>query len=274
MWNRVLTGVAGVFLLASAACQSPLGREYEYEERMYLGVDGSASLILSASIPALVALRGLPLDPAPAARVDRDEVRRIFEDGGCPVTSVGQPWRRDGRRFVQVRFETDDVRSLVRCGPLSWSTYAFEMLPRQDEDDQVRYAQTVGKPADGNPGDPGWTGREIVGFKLHLPSRIDYHNVRRLEDGTPGTYERGNILSWEQYLSDRRAGAPVEIEVVMGAQSILNRTLLLFGLAFAGAVALLGSAIWLTVRRGRRQAAAAGAADGPGTGPPGRSDPR
>lgn len=257
MRNRVTAGLVGLVLLAGAACESPLGRDYEYEERLYLTVDGSASLILSASIPALVALRGLPLDPSPDARVDRDAVLRMFEDAGCPVTSVGQPWRRDGRRFVQVQFETSDVRSLATCGPLSWSTYEFQRISRDDAEDQIRFAQMVGPSAGGDPGNVNWTGSEIVGFRLHLPSRIDFHNVRRLEDGQPGTYERGNILSWEQRLPDRLAGKPVDIQVTMGAQSILFQTLALFAVAFGAAVGLLGLAIWLTVRRGRRQAATA-----------------
>jgi len=251
-WPRPLVALG---LIAVAACDSPLGRQYEYEEQLYLGVDGSATLILSSSIPALVALRDVPLDPSPAARVDRDRVREVFEAAGCPVSSVGQPWRRDGRRFVQVRFETEDVRTLDRCGALSWSDYAFETTAGEDGEDRLRYVQTIGGAAGGNPGDVNWTGREVVGFKLHLPSRIEYHNVRRLEDGEPGEAERGNILAWEQYLTDRRKGAPIRMEVLMGAESILYQTLLLFASAFGAAVAVLGTAIWFTVRRGRKRAA-------------------
>lgn len=255
MPNRARVAVTGLLLAgALAACQSPLGREYEYEEQLYLSVDGSANVILSSSIPALVALRGVPLDPAPSSRVDQAEVRAVFEAAGCPVSSVGAPWRRDGRRFIQVRMATDDVRTLSSCGVLSWSTYALTSEMGDEDGERLRYVQTVGPPAAGNPGDVNWDGSEVVGFKLHLPSRIEFHNVRRLEDGSPGELERGNILSWEQRLADRRAGTPIRMEVVMGADSILYQTLLLFGVAFAAAVSLLGLAIWLTVRRGRKRA--------------------
>jgi hypothetical protein len=193
----------------------------------------------------------------PSGPIRRFGFAGVFEAAGCPVTSVGQPWRRDGRRFVQIQFETSDVRTLATCGPLSWSTYQFRHIPRDDAEDQIRYAQMVGSSAAGDPGNVNWTGSEIVGFRLHLPSRIDFHNVRRLEDGQPGTYERGNILSWEQRLSDRLAGKPVDVQVTMGAQSILFQTLTLFAVAFVAAVGLLGVAVWLTVRRGRRQAATA-----------------
>ena len=62
----------------SCCCRSPwrasggLGGQYEYEEEIYLELDGSATVVVNASIPALVALRGLPLDPNPEARIDRD----------------------------------------------------------------------------------------------------------------------------------------------------------------------------------------------------------
>ena len=68
--------------------------------------------------PALVALRGVPLDPSASARLDRQAIRAMFEAAGCTVDNVGQPWRRKGRRFVQVRIDTTDVRTLSKCGLL------------------------------------------------------------------------------------------------------------------------------------------------------------
>src|SRR5262245_13863272 len=87
----------------SAACGNPLGRQYEYEEQLYLGVDGAATVVVDSSLAALVALRGVTIDTSPTARIDRAEIRRLFEAAACPVQNVGQPWRRKGRRFVQVR---------------------------------------------------------------------------------------------------------------------------------------------------------------------------
>ena len=85
---------------------------------------------------------------------------------------------------------------------------------------------------------------------MHLPSRIRFQNVKRL-DGSNGTTERGNILTWEQRLSDRRAGVPVAIVVKMDGTSILNTTLLIFAGAFVAAVLVLVSIIWWVVRKGR-----------------------
>ena len=53
--------VAALMLsLMAAACGGQMfGRVYEYEEDLYVSLDGSAELIVNASIPALVTLRGL-----------------------------------------------------------------------------------------------------------------------------------------------------------------------------------------------------------------------
>ena len=92
----------------------------------------------------------------------------------------------------------------------------------EPEGETLRYDQRVGAPAGRDPGAPEWDRSEIVAFKLHLPSRILDHNVKRL-DGTNGTIERGNILTWEQTLVDRLAGTPIDMDVTMEAESILYR---------------------------------------------------
>jgi hypothetical protein len=231
----------------TSACHNPLGRQYEYEEQLYLNVDGSGTVIVDGSFPAFVALHGLAVDSAPHALTDRNDVRRAFEHAGCRVTSVGQPWRRNGRRFIQVRLQTDDVRTLGTCTLLAWSTYAFDR-----SDAGIHYHQHVGASTGGSPGTVNWDGGELVAFKLHLPSRVVFHNVKRLDDGQTGDLERGNILTWEQRLTDRRAGTPIEMDVRMEGQSILYRALWLFAGAFLAAVGALAALIWWTMRRGRR----------------------
>ena len=96
---------------------------------------------------------------------------------------------------------------------------------------------------------------EVVGFRLHLPSRIVWHNSRDLETNEPRGVARGNILAWEQHLADRLDGAPLDIKVEMDSQSILHRTLWLFGGAFTAAVAVLAFLIWFTMRKGAGEAA-------------------
>ncbi|MFI5177603.1 MAG: hypothetical protein ACHQO8_03520 [Vicinamibacterales bacterium] len=240
---------AGLVMVLTSACGNPLGPQYEYEEQLYLEVNGAATAIVDTSIPALVALRGAKLDPSPNARTDQAEVRRVFEASGCRDARVGQPWRRDGRRFVQVRIETGDVRTLSQCGMLGWSTYTFER-----DETGVHVEQKIGAPAAGDPGHVNWDGSELVGFKLHLPSKIVYHNVRRLKDNTVGEIERGNILTWEQTLADRRAGKTIDIDVRMEPRSILYRAIWLFGGSLAAAIVVLATIIWLVMLRGKKAA--------------------
>ena len=76
-------------------------------------------------------------------------------------------------------------------------------------------------------GDVGWTGDELVAFRMHLPAKIRFHNA------TSKQVDRGNILAWEQPLKDRLSGTPLTIEVRLDTQSILYRTLWLFGLMMA-----------------------------------------
>jgi hypothetical protein len=229
------------------------GRVYEYEEDLYVSLDGSANLIINTSIPALVALRGLHLDVNPAAPVDRDEIRAAYESSITDVTRVSRPWRRNNRRYVQIRLKVTDVRRLSEVSPFSWSQY--QLVP---EGSDVVFRQKVGASAH-RPGtltNVGWNGSELVAFRLHLPSRIRDHNARDLEQDIPSDIQRGNILAWEQHLADRLDGRPIEIAVRMDPDSILYRTLWLFGGAFLAAVLLLGGIIWMTIRKGARQAAA------------------
>ena len=248
--RAILAVIAGL-MVAASACRSPFGPLYEYEEQIYLRVDGAATVVVDSSIAALVALRGVALDPAAPASTDRANLRSMFEAAGCHVDNVGQPWRRKGRRFVQVRISTPDVRTLSKCGLLSWSSYALG-----PHGEGLRFHQVVGAPAVRDPGQVNWDGTELVAVKLHAPSRVRDHNVRLLEADEPGAPERGNILTWEQRLTDRRSGKPVEMLVSMDGTSILYTTLWLFAGAATAAVGALALIVWLTVRRGRRQVAA------------------
>ena len=226
-------------LLLSACGGRLLKKQYEYEEELYLGLDGSATLNVNASVPALVALRGVGVNPSSRARFDREAVRAFFAGPGLTVTAVSSS-RRYGRRFVHVSMNVADVRSLQRVAPFAWSTYRFSR-----EGDMYEFKQVVGSAAGRSVGDVGWDGSELVAFRLHLPSRIAYHNAPSHRT------ERGNIVEWEQTLADRLRGTPVDIDVQMETQSILARTLLLFGTTIVAAFATLAAIIWWVARRGR-----------------------
>ncbi len=251
-WRGPL-GAALVLLAILAASCAPrtLVRQFEYEEEITLALDGSATVIVNTSVPALVALRGLPLPVDPRARFDRGAVRALFEGPGVEVTRVSRPWRRRGRRFFQVRLAVADVRRLSDVAPFAWSAYEF----RQENGVYV-YRQALADPAGRDVGEVGWTGDELVAVRLHVPSRIVYHNA------PSRAVERGNILTWEQPLRDRLAGSPLSIEVRMETQSILSRTLAVFGGAAAAALLLLAAAVWWVWRRGRAAEAAGPGSDG------------
>ena len=240
---------------ATAACgRGVFGKVYEYEEDVYLSLDGSAEIVVNASIAALVALRGLDLPVDPAERLDRDAIRAAYTSPVTSVTRVSRPWRRSGRRYVQVRVQVGDIRRLPEAPPFAWSQY--ELAQREG---LYVFKQTLG-PSALRPGtltNVGWTGDELVAVRLHLPSRIQWHNARDLETNATSEVQRGNILAWEQQLADRLDGRRIEIEVRMDTESILYRTLWLFAGAFLAAVLLLGGLIWLAMRKGAKQAATA-----------------
>jgi hypothetical protein len=223
--------------IAAASCRSILSVKYEYDEDVFITLDGGATVYVNASVPALVALRGAALNVDPRARLDRNDVRAFFESPVAHVASVTTS-RRDGRRYVHVRLDVADVRRLTEAPPFAWSRYALS----QDGAFTV-YRQNVGASASRDVGNVGWTGQEVVAFRLHLPSRVVFHNAPGKE------IERGNILRWEQSLTDRVAGQPLAIDVRMESQSILFQTLTLFALTALAALATMGLAVWWVMRR-------------------------
>jgi len=234
----VLCGLC-VLLVGSFACggAASLFRQYEYEEEVYLSLDGTATVYVNSSLAALNALRGTSFDAGPTARVDVPAVRAFFTSPTTRVTRVSQS-RRNGRRYVHVRLDADDVRRLGEVVPFAWSKYDF----RRDGDLFI-YKQTVGESATKGDAVRGWNGREIVAFRLHLPSKIRYHNTR--------PEVRGNILAWEQSLADRLGSQPLRLEARMDQQSILYRTLWLFGITFIAVGIAFVIVIWWVMRRGK-----------------------
>jgi hypothetical protein len=136
--------------------------------------------------------------------------------------------------------------------PFAWSAYRFDPVG-----DLFQFRQVVGPPAGVQRDGIRWTGDEVVAFRLHLPSAIVFHN------SPSGQIARGNILEWEQPLTERLAGRPVEMEVHLERESILYTTLLLFGATIVAAAAALLLAVWWIARHGRGRAV-----DGPSAPPP------
>jgi hypothetical protein len=226
--------------VASAACGATFARKYEYDEDVFVALDGSATVYLNASVPALVALRGVDLDVDWRARLDRNRVRALFDSPSTRVVSVTTS-RRENRRYVHVRMEVDDIRKLSEAAPFAWSRYT---LDRQNG--VFVYKQSIGAAAGREVGNVGWNGDELVAFRLHLPSRVPWHN------SPSRAVERGNIIVWEQPLAARMKSEPVAIEVHLETESILFRTLTLFAIMILLAGATFAAAIWWVMRRGKK----------------------
>ena len=214
----------------------------EYDETLELSLDGSAIVYVNGSVQALVALHGLDLSPDPRVRFDRAKIREIYSAPGVVVRRVSLS-RRGARRFVHVTLEADDISRLKAVQPLAWSTYQLTRIG-----DEYRYEQLVNEPARRAVRSVGWTGRELVAFRVHLPSRVTFHNAGERN------LRRGNVLVWDGLLADRLAAKPARFEARMETESILYRTLWIFVLTFLSAVATLVFIVWLVVRQGRKTA--------------------
>jgi len=234
---RLAFALLQLAVLASIACGNVIARKYEYEEEVFLNLDGSAIVYVNASVPALVALRGVSLPIDPRARLDRMVVRDLYETPVSHVASVTTS-RRDGRRYVHLRIDVPDIRRLGEAGPFAWSRYQF--LPG---DGQIEFSQTIGAAAGQAVSNVGWDGSELVAIRLHLPSVITFNNspARRTE--------RGNIVVWEQPLVERQKGTPLEVQATMENESILFRTLALFAAMGVLVVITFIAAIWFVRSR-------------------------
>jgi hypothetical protein len=233
---RLAFALMVIAVLVSIACGNVIARKYEYEEEIFLSLDGSATVYVNASVPALVALRGVSLPLDPSARLDRAVVRDIYETPVSRVASVTTS-RREGRRYVHLRIEVDDIRRLGEAAPFAWSTYRYL------EGDTFEFAQQMHAAVGKEVGNVGWAGDELIGVRLHLPSKITDHNApsRRIE--------RGNILVWEQLLRERIKGTPLDVQARMEKESILFRTLALFGAMAVLVVFTFIAAIWFVRSR-------------------------
>jgi len=226
-----------VSVLLSAACGNVISRKYEYEEEIFLALDGSANVYVNASVPALVALRGAALPVDPAARLDRQAVREIYTSPVTQVTNVSTS-RRDGRRYVHLRINVADIRKLSEAAPFAWSRYHF-----QTKDGLFDYSQTLQAAAGKDVGNVGWEGSELIAVRVHLPSKVEFHN------SPSRSIDRGNIIVWEQPLAERQKGTPLELNVRMQTESILFHTLSLFGMMMVAAALTFAAAIWFVKSR-------------------------
>ena len=95
---RIFAALAVIAAAATAACGGGLFRQYEYEEDMYISLDGTATVYVNSSVAALDALHGAPFDPSPRTQVDRAAVREYFSAPFAHVNGRIATSRRSNRK--------------------------------------------------------------------------------------------------------------------------------------------------------------------------------
>jgi hypothetical protein len=210
-------------LIAASGCAT-----YEYEEEVFLEVDGSGDIRMSGSEAAVEALH----------HVDADHAASLFEADGVQIVSVRET-ERDLRKFVHVEARFAEWEDLC-CTP-AFQGRACRLVSGEDG---LALHLSLPSPRESAPEslDP----QAILALRYHFPSTIHYHN-------SPGGIERGNILAWKRTLREHFAGRPLDVEVRFDRRTILEATVSIVGLAFVLVAASLGSALVLMVRKGRRQ---------------------
>lgn len=216
-------------LVAASACTT-----YEYEEEVFLEVDGSGEIRISGSTAAIEALH----EVGGAGAASPANVAALFDGEGIEILSALET-ERERRRFVHLTARFSDWEKLCR-------TPAFRgracRLAATEED--LALALSLPSPREAAPED--LDPLAILALRYHFPSTIHYHN-------SPGGIERGNILAWKRTLREHFAGRPLDLEVRFDRRTILQATVTAVSLSLVLVLATIATALALMVRRGRRQ---------------------
>jgi hypothetical protein len=214
--------------------------KYEYEHEFWLRVDGSGAVNVTGRPALWTAFKGLGNPRDPETTATREAARSLFERSGLQVKRVTLT-RREGRPYLFVSAEFEDVNRLS-------GTPAFPDLRivMRREQDRLIVEGTWARPKDGL--DVGARDRDgLMAVRFHLPSKVYGH--KNAADGV----ERGNILGWRQEVAQGLDGRGLDFGAEMDERSILLSTVVLFASAIAIAVLLLAGALWVVMRRGRRE---------------------
>jgi hypothetical protein len=215
-----------LLLFLASGCAS-----YEYEEEVFLEADGSGEIRMSGSTDAVAALHGLE-------EVTTESAGALLRGNGVEVLST-RATERDGRRFVHVEARFSDWESLCRVPAFSGRGCRFVV----GEGDLVL---DLTLPSPPGPMPVSTAPDSLLALRFHLPGTIRQH------DSDQGV-ERGNILSWEQTFQEHFGGRPLALQVRFDRRTILGRTLGIVGVALALVLASIAAAIFLMVRKGRRE---------------------
>jgi hypothetical protein len=227
----VLAALLGAF--AAKGCVT-----YEYEHEFWLRVDGSGSVYVTGRPALWTAFKGLP--PSADVAATRRAARALFERSGLRVRRVTVT-HRFGRDYLFLAADFTDVNRLSGS-----PAFPDLRLALQHEAGRLRL-QGEWKPPP-HPADAAARDRDgLMAVRFHLPSKVYTH-----QNASEGV-ERGNILSWRQDVAAALDGGPLVLGATLDERSILGSTVALFGWAIAAAGMLFVAALYLAVRKGRRE---------------------
>lgn len=207
-----------VLLLASGGCTT-----YEYEEEIFLEVEGSGRIRMSGSTDAIEALHGT------------GDARSLFVGDGVVVDSVRET-ERGGRKLLHVQATFADWQSLCQVPAFQGRACRFT----RSETDRELELSIPSAPAEAP------VNRDApAAFRFHFPSAVRYHN-------SPSGIERGNIVSWKRAFD----GPPLDIRVRFDRRTLLAERVSVMGKALFLVVASIGTALLWMRRKGRRELSA------------------
>lgn len=203
---------------------------YEYEEEVFLEVDGSGRFRISGSREALGVLH-------PLSDVSTDRIRDYFDEPQIELDSVRET-ERDGRTFIHVQGRFSDWNRFCEHPAFSGRRCALITTP-----DLLAIESTVPRPMESDlPTDAD----APIAFRFHFPSTVRFHNSRH-------GIERGNIVRWQRSMGEHFGSDPLVIRARFEKRSVLETTVRVL-LAATGLVVLaVSTIIVLMVRKGRRQ---------------------
>lgn len=213
---------------------------YEYEHEFWIRVDGSGTVNVTGRPTLWTAFKGLGRPEDPDGAATRETVRALFERSGLRVRRVTLT-SREGQPYLFVSADFRNVNALG--GTPAFPDLALTLIP---EGARLRLSGTWTRPPEAHPMGPA-DRHGLMAIRFHLPSKIYEHR------NAFGGVERGNIVGWRQPLGQALDGSRLEVGAVMDRRSILLSTIGLFGAAIAGGLGLVSLALYLVLRKGKRE---------------------
>jgi hypothetical protein len=212
---------------------------YEYEHEFWLHVDGSGTVYVTGRPALWAAFKDVGQMDDPEKTISRDGLRSLFERSGLQVRRV----RRTTRSGEVYLFVSADFKDVNRLG----GTPAFPdlELALRREGERLRLEGAWKPPAHlRNCAERDQVG--LMAVRFHLPSKVYEH-----KNAFAGV-ERGNIVGWRQDVRQALGGERLEFGAVIDRRSILLATVQVFAGSIVAGVLLIGTAVYLVYRRGRR----------------------